>query len=124
MSGTKKAAKKGFIEAQIKMGTMHEKGQGVLQIDEEAVRWFRMAAREGSAEGQFRLGMAYETGRGVLQQNNKEARKWYSRAALQGYIPTKKEVERISVATNNGIPYATRNQHPCRKLWNDNPLQL
>jgi TPR repeat protein len=72
-------------EAQNDLGFMYEKGMGVTQSHEKAVKWYRKAAEQGYAIAQYNLGIKYSRGQGVAQ-NNAEAIKWYHRAAEQGYV--------------------------------------
>ena len=58
-------------------------GEGVLQDDAEAVRWYRLAADQGHADAQFKLGGMHADGRGVLK-DAAEAVRWYRLAADQG----------------------------------------
>ena len=52
-------AKKGVTEAQVGLGLLYGKGQGLLQDYREAIKWFRLAANKGNNEAQFYIGMAY-----------------------------------------------------------------
>ncbi len=45
----KALAEKGDARAQTKLGQMYAKGEGVLEDDVEAVKWFRKAALQGGA---------------------------------------------------------------------------
>jgi TPR repeat protein len=76
-------AEQGNAIAQFALGVMYDKGEGVLQDDAEAVRWYRLAAEQGDAHAQFNLGNMYTGGRGVLQ-DDAEAVRWYRLAAEQG----------------------------------------
>jgi TPR repeat protein len=76
-------AEQGDAEAQYKLGTMYDIGQGVPLDNAKAVRWFRKAAEQGDAPSQFRLGNMYDVGHGV-PQDYVEAHKWYSLAAAAG----------------------------------------
>ncbi|MDR3293678.1 MAG: hypothetical protein LBT20_06215 [Clostridiales bacterium] len=78
-----KKAESGDAEAQLIVGVMNERGDGVPQNPEEAVKWYRRSATQGNADAQNTLGYAYETGRGVPQDYT-EAAKWYEKAADQG----------------------------------------
>ena len=69
--------------AQSSLGTVYADGLGVLQDQQEAVRWFRAAAEEGDARGQNNLGVMYASGRGVLQ-DDAVAFGWFENAAEQG----------------------------------------
>lgn len=73
----------GHAAAQFQLGWMYHKGEGVVQDDQEAAKWYRMAAEQGDTDAQFNLGVTYANGYGVLQ-DYKEAVKWYRKAAEQG----------------------------------------
>ena len=68
-------AEQGDAEAQINLGMMYYRGQGVPQDYLEAATWYRLSAKQGNAFAQFDLGMMYENGQGVLQDNT-QAYKW------------------------------------------------
>jgi len=70
-------------EAQIYLGLLYAKGQGVPQDYAEAARWYRKAAEQGDALGQYNLGFMYQRGQGV-PQDYAEAARWYRKAAEQG----------------------------------------
>jgi TPR repeat protein len=72
------------MRAENYLGIMHQLGQGVLQDDVQAVRWFRLAAGHGYASAQESLGGMIQAGNGVLQ-DDEEAVKWYRMAAEQGH---------------------------------------
>ena len=76
-------AEQGEAEAQVSLGFNYRRGEGVLQNDVAAARWFRAAAEQGHAEAQFNLGFHYREGRGVPQDDARAIR-WYRRAAEQG----------------------------------------
>jgi len=76
-------AGQGETEAQVSLGFKYRRGEGVLQDDAAAARWFREAAEQGHAEAQFNLGFHYREGRGVAQDDALAIR-WYRRAAEQG----------------------------------------
>ncbi|MCL2760801.1 MAG: tetratricopeptide repeat protein [Desulfuromonadales bacterium] len=79
----RKAAEKGFAEAQNSLGQMYASGQGVDKNYDEAAKWFRKAAEQGNAEAQNSLGKMYASGQGV-DKNDAEAVKWFRKAAEQG----------------------------------------
>jgi TPR repeat protein len=78
------AAEKGYALAQISLGFMYTKGEGMPQDYVEAVRWFRLAAEQGYAIAQFNLGVMYGKGEGV-PQDDVLAHMWSNLAAAQGY---------------------------------------
>ena len=77
-------AQGGDADAQFALGIRYTLGEGVLQDDKEAVKWFKLAAEQGDAKAQYMLGLAYDFGEGVLE-DDKEAVKWYKLAAEQGH---------------------------------------
>ena len=79
----KPLAEQGYATAQVSLGFMYDKGQGMPQDHAEAVKWYRKAAEQGDAIGQFSLGSMYYEGNGVAQ-DYAEAVKWYRKAAEQG----------------------------------------
>ena len=79
----KLAAEHGHAEAQVYLGFMYMKGQGVPEDQSEAVKWSRLVAEQGDPRGQHNLGAAYADGQGV-PQDYAEARKWFRLAAEQG----------------------------------------
>ena len=76
-------ARLGEAEAQASLGFRYRRGEGLLQNDAAAARWFRAAADQGHSEAQFNLGFHYREGRGV-PQDDALAIRWYRRAAEQG----------------------------------------
>ena len=80
----RKAAEQGNADAQLNLGFMYNRGQGVLQNYAEAVEWYRDAADQGYARAQFNLGLMYHKGEGV-PQDGAEAVMWYRKAAEQGF---------------------------------------
>lgn len=60
-----KAAKQEHTGAQVRIGLMYERGQGVKQDYQEAMKWFRKAADQGDALGQFNVAAMYEGAKGV-----------------------------------------------------------
>ena len=76
-------AKQGDAMAQIYIGLMYEHGEGVLENDKTAVKWYTLAAEQGSADAQHFLGNMYDNGRGVLT-DTKRAYMWYNLASYNG----------------------------------------
>jgi TPR repeat protein len=98
-------ADQGYAAAQSSLGWLYENGKGVLEDDEQAIKWYQKAADQGYAKAQYDLGSMYRssedvrqkselsvtwyktlyaTAKGVLK-NDTEAVKWYRKAANQGY---------------------------------------
>ena len=76
-------AEQGDAFAQIFLGGMYAKGEGVPEDDRQAVFWFRKAAEQGYADAQFVLGVMYDNGEGV-PEDDRQAVFWYRKAAEQG----------------------------------------
>jgi TPR repeat protein len=76
-------AEQGYVDAQVNLGFMYDKGEGVAQDDAQAAAWFRKAADQGDAKAQFNLGNKYRRGEGVAQDYS-QAMAWYRKAADQG----------------------------------------
>ena len=81
---TQLAARQGDVAAQLSLAIKYEKGDGVSENYEEAVKWFRKAADQGNAQAQYNLGTMYFAGQGVVQDDSK-AISWYLKAANQGH---------------------------------------
>jgi hypothetical protein len=79
-------ADQGDARAQLDIGFMYYRGQGVPQDYAEGLRWFAKAADQGNAGAQFNLGVAYERGQSV-PQDYEEAVKWYRKAVDQDLTP-------------------------------------
>ena len=80
---TREKAEQGDANAQLKLGLMYVKGEGVPQNYEEAAKWTRKAAEQGHAWAQEKLGQMYHYGMGVPTHYG-EAAKWTRKAAKQG----------------------------------------
>ena len=78
------AAEQGDPEAQVRLGDLYQRGDGVPENDAEAVAWYLRAAGQGYADAQFRLGSVYGNGRGV-PLDYAESLAWFHRAAEQGH---------------------------------------
>ena len=76
-------AEQGDAVAQFYLGVMYANGEGVIQDDKEAAKWYRLAAEQGNAVAQYNLAQKYAYGKGVIE-DDKEAVKWYRLAAEQG----------------------------------------
>lgn len=77
-------AAQGDAEAQLQLGMRYAEGDGVVQNDKEAARWFALAAKQGLAEGQYQYGLVLLQGRGVVQ-DYKAAFNWIEKPAQRGY---------------------------------------
>jgi TPR repeat protein len=67
-------------DALIPVAKAYDKGSGVAENKDEAIKWFTKAAEAGKSEAQWRLGVKYDLGDGVLKDKQK-ALQWYLKAA-------------------------------------------
>lgn len=77
-------AEQGDAEAQLQLGMRYAAGDGVIQNDKEAARWFALAAKQGLAEAEYQYGLALLQGRGVVQ-DYRSAFNWIEKPARRGY---------------------------------------
>ena len=94
MRGFRVHAEQGNAEAQVALGVMYDRGEGVPQNYIEAAKWYRKAAEQGHASAQANLGGLY--GAPGVPENDAEAVKWYRKAAEQGHA---------SAQLNLGVKY-------------------
>jgi TPR repeat protein len=77
-------AEQGDAESQLRLGMRYATGDGVIQNDKEAAKWFERAAKQGLAEAQYQYGLVLLQGRGVVQ-DYKAAFHWIEKPAQHGY---------------------------------------
>lgn len=82
-------ADKGDAEAEFRLGSMSEKGEGVPATLSQAATWYRKAADQGFSKAQYALGKLYADGRGILQ-DFVEAHKWLYLASASGELEAAK----------------------------------
>ncbi len=80
------SANSGNTEAQFKLGSAYDYGQGVTRNGNEALKWYLMAAEAGNAEAQNSVGSGYQAEKKYML-----AYEWYEKAAKQNH----------ALATNN-----------------------
>ncbi len=74
----------GDADAQLKLGLRYAGGDGVIQNDKEATKWFALAAEQGLTEAQYQYGLALLKGRGAVQ-DYQAAFSWIEKAAKRGH---------------------------------------
>ena len=74
------AAEKGKKGAIYRLARCYDKGYGVEENNQQAVRLYQQAANKGHAKSQYQLARCYVKGKGVAADTG-EARKWIRRAA-------------------------------------------
>ncbi len=77
----KPLAENGAAQAQVNLGIIYAKGEGVEQSHEEALRWYKLAADQDHGKALFNIGVMYENGTGV-EQSHAEAVRHYAAAVL------------------------------------------
>lgn len=77
-------AAKGDARAQLTLGLRYAEGDGLIQNDTEAAKWFGLAAKQGLAEAQYHYGLALLRGKGVVQ-DYRAAFSWIEKPAHHGY---------------------------------------
>lgn len=95
-------AQKGDAAAQLELGGIYSKGEGVTKDMAEAVKWLTKAAEQGNVEAQMKLGGMYAGGRGVLR-NSTEAAKWFTMSANLGNAAAQCQLGRMHL-TGAGVP--------------------
>ncbi len=95
---------------------MYDNGEGVLQDDKEAVKWYRLAAEQGDAKAQNNLGVMHEKGFGGLIQDIVVAHMWYNIAASQegDEIARKNRESIVKEMTPSQIEEAQRLARQCQ----------
>src|SRR5436309_4023512 len=99
---SKKRADSGAADAQVNLGLMYAKGEGVPKDAAKAVEWYQKAAAQGDAQAQVRLGRMYAKGEGGPKDAAK-AVEWYQKAAVQGDDAARISVGLASVI-GDGVP--------------------
>lgn len=100
-------AEQGNAEAQLNLGLMYDKGDGVQQDPSKALKWFKKAANQGNASAQYIMGDLYQTGK-IVDKNDFEAAKWFEKAANQGMAEAQREIgiiyyNGVGVSENNAV---------------------
>ena len=74
----------GDADAQLRLGLRYAEGDGVIQNQKEAAKWFELAAKQGKTDAQYHYGLALLRGRGVVQ-DYRAAFSWIEKAAQRGH---------------------------------------
>ena len=80
----RRAAERGDLDAQFRLGALHQHGRGVPASHAEALSWYRLAALAGHPRAQNGLATLYAEGLGVAV-DNVEAYAW---ARLADHLPS------------------------------------
>lgn len=83
VAALREQAAQGNVGAQVELGRLYAKGEGITNSYREAAKWYEKAANQGNAEAELALGELCEAGQGVLKDVPR-AIKLYRQAAEQG----------------------------------------
>ena len=100
---SRRGAEQGDPEAQTRLGTLYQRGNGVPEDDAEGVAWYRRAAGQGYADAQFLLGFVYSNGEGV-PLDYAESLASFHRAAEQGHDAAQWMLGTIYSRGRPGVP--------------------
>ena len=76
-------AEEGHSGAQLNIGVMYRKGEGVPQDPEKAFHWFSRAAEAGDSAAQYNIAILYRDGLGT-GKDEAAALEWFRKSAEQG----------------------------------------
>ncbi len=88
------AADKGIAGAQIALGAMYIKGNGLVQDDEEGFKWYCKAAETGVPEVQYGVAHMCLLGQGTPKSLDR-AIEWYRKAAEQGHSDARRMLQAL-----------------------------
>jgi hypothetical protein len=86
-----KAAEKGDVAAQAKVGDWLTRGKGIDKDEAAGNTWFQRAADRGNRDAQYGLGISLMRGRGIAKSDSLGFT-WVKKAAEQGHVEAQKEV--------------------------------
>ena len=86
-----KAAEKGDVAAQAKVGDWLIRGKGIDKDEAAGNNWFQRAADRGNRDAQYGLGISLMRGRGIAKSDSLGFT-WVKKAAEQGHVEAQKEV--------------------------------
>jgi len=74
-------AKAGDTEAQYRLATAYDSGQGVRRSGRKAKKWYLIAANRGHLESQNSIGSIFQA-----EKNYRKAFEWYKKAAAESHL--------------------------------------
>jgi TPR repeat protein len=105
-------AKRGDSDAQVNLGYMYARGEGVAQNQAEAFRLYLLSAKQGNGEGMNAVGYKYQYGTGVPPDIAK-AVYWYCMAVERG---NPRAMNNLALLYENGLG-VPRDIDEARDLW-------
>lgn len=95
---------KGDVVAQLNLGLMYARGEGIPKNYEVAAKWLSKPAEQGHVQAQFALGEIYAEGGDGVPRNYEKAAAWYLKAAEQGDAVAQHKIG-VMYAEGSGIRY-------------------
>lgn len=83
-AGYEALARKGYAPAQVNLGLMLAQGRGVAKNEVKALEWYGKAEAQNDVDAMVLCGMMHEFGLGGTPRSNKDASRYYRRAADKG----------------------------------------
>jgi TPR repeat protein len=80
-----KSASQGNADAQMYLGDLYSKGNGVEKDSTKAIKWWERAALQGDSEQQYALAEKFRDGK-VVSKNMIKAAEWFEKSAQQGNV--------------------------------------
>lgn len=111
-------ASRGNSDAEVNLGYMYARGQGVAVDQLAALRLYRLSAAQGNGEGMNALGYKYQFGTGVTP-NIQTAIDWYCRAVAQGNT---RALNNLAILYYRGIG-VPRDLGTARELWRQSAVR-
>jgi len=112
--GLKAEADQGDSDAEVNLGYLYARGQGVVANQIEAFHLYERSAGQGNGEGMNALGYKYQFGTGIAVDMHK-AVNWYCLAVLHGN-PCAMNNLALLLADGNSVP---RDVGEARNLWRE-----
>jgi TPR repeat protein len=108
----KAEADRGDSDAEVNLGYLYARGQGVAPNQLEALRLYRLSAQQGNGEGMNAIGYKYEFGTGIAPDIDKAVH-WYCMAVLQG---NPRAMNNLALLLDEGKA-VLQNISEARNLW-------
>jgi uncharacterized protein len=105
-------AKAGDAEAQVNLGYLFARGQGVFANQREALRLYNLSAEQGDGEGMNAVGYKYQFGTGVAPDLGLAVH-WYCKAVQAGNARGMNNLA-ILLSDGWGVP---KDEEQARDLW-------
>ena len=90
-----RAAEKGDVKSQFRLGVIYESGSWVEKNFELSIKWYRRAAEQGDVKSQIRLGKIFRFGDCDAEVDCEQAKVWLEKASAQGGVDAAQWMENI-----------------------------